>query len=76
MVVDDIRATLPALNCLILESEIVAVLVEERRRERKSSWCFQMTEVNPNEAVAIADLVGESFDLFGDGGHAAIMAKE
>ncbi len=32
--------------------------------------------VTPNVAIAIPDLVGESFDLFGDGGHAAILAKE
>jgi hypothetical protein len=32
--------------------------------------------VKPNVAVAIADLVGESFDLFGDRGCVAIVAKE
>ncbi len=76
MVADDIRATLPALNCPILESKMVAVPVEEQRRERKLSWCFLMAEVSSNEAVAIADLVGGRFDLFGDGGCAVIMAKK
>jgi hypothetical protein len=46
------------------------------KRERKSSWCFLMAEVNFNEAVVIAGLVGGSFDLFGDRGCAAIVAKE
>ncbi len=32
--------------------------------------------VKQNVAIAIPDLVGESFDLFGDGGCAAIVAKE
>ncbi len=32
--------------------------------------------VKANVAVAIPDLVGESFDLFGDRGHSAIVAKE
>jgi hypothetical protein len=31
--------------------------------------------VKPNVAIAIPDLVGESFDLFGDGGCTAIVAK-
>ncbi len=35
-----------------------------------------MAEVSPKEAVAIVDLVGGSFDLFGDGGPVAIVAKE
>jgi hypothetical protein len=48
---------------------MVAVPVEEQSRERKLPWCFLMAEVNPTEEVAIADLVGESFDLFRDGGH-------
>ena len=34
MVADDIRAMLPALNCLILESKMAAVPVEEQRREK------------------------------------------
>ncbi len=55
---------------------MVAVPVEEQKRVRKLSWCFLMAEVNPNEAVAIADLVGESFNSFGNGGCAAIVAKE
>jgi hypothetical protein len=76
MVVDDIRATLPALNCPILESKKAAVPVEEQRRERKLSWCFLTVEVSSNGAVAIADLVEGSFNSFGDGGHTAIVAKE
>jgi hypothetical protein len=35
-----------------------------------------MAVVKPNVAVAIPDSVGESFDLFGDGGCVAIVAKE
>ena len=31
--------------------------------------------MKPNVAIAIPDLVGESFDLFGDGGCTAIVAK-
>jgi hypothetical protein len=34
-----------------------------------------MAVVKPNVAVAIPNLVGESFDFGGDGGHAAIVAK-
>jgi hypothetical protein len=34
-----------------------------------------MAKVKPNVAVAIPDLVGESFDLFGDGGQVVIVAK-
>jgi hypothetical protein len=34
-----------------------------------------MAMVRPNVAVAIPDLVGESFDFFGDGGCEAIVAK-
>jgi hypothetical protein len=54
MVVDDIRAMLPALNCPILGSKMAAVPVEEQRRDRKPSWCFLVAEVSSNEAVAIA----------------------
>ncbi len=32
--------------------------------------------VKPNVAIAIPDSVGESFDLFGDGGCVAIVAKD
>jgi hypothetical protein len=67
---------MPALNQTILESKMTGVPVEKQRRERKLSWCFLTAEVNPNKAVAIADLVGESFDLFGDRGRATIVAKE
>jgi hypothetical protein len=56
--VDDIRATLPALNNPILEFKMAAVPVEEQKRERKLTWCFLTAEVNSNETVAIADLVG------------------
>jgi hypothetical protein len=35
-----------------------------------------MAEMKPNVAVAIPDLVRDSFDLFGDGGCGAIVAKE
>jgi hypothetical protein len=35
-----------------------------------------MAEVNPNEAVVIADLVGGNFDTFGDRGHTPIVAKK
>ena len=35
-----------------------------------------MTMVKPNVAVTILDSVRESFDLFGDGDCAAILAKE
>jgi hypothetical protein len=75
MVVDVIRVTLTALNLPILESKMAAVPVEEQRRERELSWCFLTAEVNPNEAVAIADLVRKSFDLFGDRGCASIVQK-
>jgi hypothetical protein len=34
-----------------------------------------MAVVKPNVAVAIPDLVGESFDFGGDGGHKAIVGK-
>jgi hypothetical protein len=35
-----------------------------------------MAVEKPNVAVAIPDFVEKSFDLFGDGGCAAIVAKE
>ncbi len=50
---------------------MVAAPVEEQRKERKLSWCFLMAKLSSNEAVAIADS-----DSFGDGGRAAIVAKE
>ncbi len=76
IVADDIRAMLPILNCPVLQSKMAAVPVEEQRRERKLSWCFLTAEVSSNEAVAIADLVGGSFGLFGDEGCTAVVAKE
>jgi hypothetical protein len=75
MVVDVIRAMLSALNPPILEANMAAVPVEEQRRERTTSWCFLTAMVKPNVAIAIPDLVGQSFDLFGDGGCATIVAK-
>jgi hypothetical protein len=76
MVADNIRETLCFLNIPILESNMVPVPVVMQRRERELAWCFLTTVVNSKVAAARAKSVGVSFKAFGDGGCAAIVAKE
>ncbi len=44
-------------------------------KERENVVFFLTAVVKPNVSIAILDMVGESFDLFGDGGPAAIVVK-
>jgi hypothetical protein len=73
---DNIRETLCFLNNPILEFNMAPVPVVTQRRERELAWCYLTAVVNSIVAEARAKLVGVSFKAFGDGGRAAIVAKE